>query len=137
MSKRSRTVRGSSSRSQESHADAVLSWGVFNDTASTSKYTQLLSHKVEGGSIIDWNFLRQQGLEQTFRQSFQTDEFTGTRWENLFRMQEPVYEELVREFFATFHFDTAEARTDVGRTTVHFRLGVSKGHARLLSWDGG
>ena len=51
-------------------------------------------------------------------------------------MQEPVYEELVREFFATFHFDTAEARNDVGRNTVHFRLGVSIGYARLLSLVG-
>jgi hypothetical protein len=29
-------------------------------------------------------------------------------------MRETVYSELVREFFATFHFDLAEARTDMG-----------------------
>ena len=55
----------------------VLSWGVFDDDAATTKYTQLLQHKVENGAVVDWSFLRREGLEQTFLQSFQTDEFTG------------------------------------------------------------
>ena len=131
MHKRHRSGRGSSSRSQqENYADTVLSWGVFNDDATTTKYAQLLLHKVESGAVADWNFLRNESLEKTFLKSFQTDEFTGPQWENLFRLQEPVYDELVREFFATFRFDTAEARNDVARTTIYFRLGASLGHAQ-------
>ena len=121
MSKRQ---RGSSSRAQrESYGDTVLSFGVFDDDASTSKYNQLLHHQVDSGAVIDWNFLRDQGLEQAFLQSFQTDDFTGPQWERLFRIREPVYEELVRELLATFHFNLAEARNDVGGTTIYFRHG--------------
>ena len=43
--------------------------------------------------------------------------------QRLFRMREPVYDELVRELFATFRFEAAEARGDVGRTRIYFRLG--------------
>ena len=64
--------------------------------------------------MIDWEFLRSQGLEAAFLGRIQTDGFTGPQWERLFRMRETVYSELVREFFATFHFDQAEARTDMG-----------------------
>ena len=103
----------------------VHSWGVFVDDASTSKYTQFLHHQVERGNVLDWNFLRDQGLEHAFLQSFQNDGLTGPQWERLFRMREPVYDELVRELFATFWFDAAEARTHVGSTTIYFRLGVS------------
>ena len=38
-------------------------------------------------------------------------------------MREPVYDELVRELFATFRFDAAEAQDDVGHTRIYFRLG--------------
>ena len=86
--------------------------------------------------MVDWNFLRNEGLEQTFLQSFQTDEFTGPQQENLFRIQELVYDELVHEFFSTFRFDTVEAKNDVARTTIYFKLGVSLGRARLQSLDG-
>ena len=73
--------------------------------------------------MIDWDFLRAQGLENAFLERFQMDAFTGPQWERLFRIREPVYSELVREFFATFHFDLVEARTDMGGTTIYFRLG--------------
>ena len=86
--------------------------------------------------MIDWDFLRAQGLENAFLERFQTDAFTVPQWERLFREREPVYSELVREFFATFHFDLAEARTDMGGTTIYFMMGVSLGLARLQSLVG-
>ena len=52
-------------------------------------------------------------------------------------MREPVYNELVRKFFATFRFDLAEARNDVGGTTIYFRLGVSLGLVQSQSLVGG
>lgn len=124
MSKRSRQNRGSSSRAQrESLGDIVLSWSMLEDDASTAKYAELQFHQIDSGAVIDWNFLRNQGLEQAFLQCFKMDEFTGPQWERLFRVREPIYNELVRELFATFHFDLAEARNDVMGTTLYFRLG--------------
>ena len=37
-------------------------------------------------------------------------------------LQERVYDELVREFLATYHLDVGTARNDVGATSVYFRL---------------
>ena len=87
------------------------------------KYAQLQLQTVERGSMIDWDFLRDQDLEAEFIQNFRTDAFTGPQWEQLFKMSEPVYDELVRELYATFYFEAAEAQGDVGRTRIYFRLG--------------
>ena len=138
MSKRSRHNRGSSSRSQrENLGDTVLSWSMFEDDASTAKYAELLYHQIDSGAVIDWNFLRNQGLEQAFLQCFQTDAFTGPQWERLFRVREPIYNELVREFFVTFQFDLAEARNDVMGTTLYFRLGGEQRTCSVESLVGG
>ena len=87
------------------------------------RYALLQLQTMERGSINDWSFLRDQDLEAEFIQNFQTDAFTGPQWEQLFRICEPVHEELVRELYATFHFEAAEAQGEVGRTRIHFRLG--------------
>ena len=87
------------------------------------RYAQLQLQQVERGSVIDWEFLAEQDLAEGFVHSFRTDAFTGPQWEQLFRMSEPVYDELVRELFATFRFEAAEAQGDVGRTRIYFRLG--------------
>ena len=110
MSKRARPSRGSSSRAPENYGETVHQWSVFQDDASRARYAQLLDQTVERGSVIDWTFLRDHELEQGFIQSFSTDGFTGPQWERLFRMREPVYDELVRELFATFRFDAAEVQ---------------------------
>ena len=94
--------------------DMVHSWSEFDNDASTTNYAELLYHHIDAGAVIDWDFLRSQGLEGDFLGRIHTDAFTGPQWERLFRMRETVYSELVREFFATFHFDLAEARTDMG-----------------------
>ena len=127
MSKRQRPSRGSSSRApqSENYGETVHRWSIFTENAAAIKYAQLLDQPVERGSVIDWSFLRDNELEQAFVQSYSTDGFTSPQWDRLFRMRDPVYDELVRELFATFRFDAAEARGDVGRTMIYFRLGVS------------
>lgn len=124
MSKRSRQHRGSSSRSQRvNYGELVHSWGVFDNVATTTKYAELCNHHIDSGAVIDWEFMRSEGLEAAFLGRIHTDGFAGPQWERLFRIRDTVYSELVREFFATFHFDQAEARTDMGGTTIYFRLG--------------
>ena len=125
MSKRSRQHRGSSSRSQPvNYGELVHSWGLFDSDASTAKYIELTNHHIDAGAVIDWELLRTHDLEADFLGRINTDGFAGPQWERMFRMREVVYSELVREFFATFHFDQAEARSDMGGNTIHFRLGV-------------
>lgn len=67
MSKRTRQHRGSSSRSQRvNFGDMVHSWSVFENDASTTKYAELLYHHIDARAVIDWDFLRAQGLENDF-----------------------------------------------------------------------
>ena len=126
MSKRSRKQGASSSRGPqvENYGDTVHSWSQFESAATAMRYAQLQLQMVERGSVIDWEFLGEQDLAEGFVHSFRTDAFTGPQWERLFRMSEPVYDELVRELFATYRFDAVAAQGDVGRTRIHFRLGV-------------
>ncbi|GJU21331.1 hypothetical protein Tco_1154673 [Tanacetum coccineum] len=49
---------------------------------------------------------------------------------NLFRINEPVYRELVLEFFTTFEFRATTCRNSPRRTGIEFRLG---GEHRSLS----
>ena len=79
MSKRVRQSRGSSSRDPqpENFAETVHSWGIFPEDVAAAKYAQLLGQHVERGSVIDWGFLQENGLEQGFMNSFSTDGFTG------------------------------------------------------------
>ena len=104
MSKRQRPSRGSTYRAPqpENFGETVHRWSVFTENAAAVMYAQLLDQQVERGTVLDWSFLRDNDLEQGFLQSFRTDGFTGPQWEQLFRMREPVYDELVRELLLPF-----------------------------------
>ena len=115
----------------------VHSWSEFDNDAATTKYAELVYHHIDAGAVIDWEFLRSQGLEGDFLGRIQTDGFTGPQWERLFRMRETVYSELVREFFVTFRIDLAEARTDMGVPPFTSDWGERFDHVRLLSLIGG
>ena len=78
MSKRSRQHRGSSSRPQPvNYGELVHSWGLFDNDAATTKYLELANHHIDAGSVIDWEFLRSQGLEAAFLGRINTDGFAG------------------------------------------------------------
>ena len=68
MSKRSRKQGASSSRGPqvENYGDTVHSWSQFAEGAIAMKYAQLQLQTVERGSVIDWEFLRDQDLEADF-----------------------------------------------------------------------
>ncbi|GKA37603.1 retrovirus-related pol polyprotein from transposon TNT 1-94 [Tanacetum coccineum] len=57
--------------------------------------------------IIYWEFLARQNLNQAFFDSISTDPFSRPQWGNLFRVNEPIYRELVREFFSSFKFEAS------------------------------
>ena len=78
MSKRSRSNRGSSSRSQQENlAETIANWNVFDYDNINFKYNQLLHYQINHGAVVDWEFLRSEGPEQGFLGSFQTDDITG------------------------------------------------------------
>ncbi|GJZ03453.1 hypothetical protein Tco_0536728 [Tanacetum coccineum] len=71
---------------------------------------KFLENHVKKGDIIDWEFLAHQNLDQTFFDFISTDPFSRPQWGNFFRVNEPIYGELVREFFASFEFEASACR---------------------------
>ncbi|GKA91159.1 hypothetical protein Tco_0813029 [Tanacetum coccineum] len=87
---------------------------------------------ISRGDVIDWEFLARQNLDQAFFNSISTDLFFGPQWGNIFRVNEPVYWELVHEFFASIEFDASPCRYNPNHLGVRFRLGGEQKEISLL-----
>ncbi|GJV13354.1 hypothetical protein Tco_1354895 [Tanacetum coccineum] len=70
----------------------------------------LTRRPIHFGDVIDWEFFAHQNIDQAFFESINTDPFSGPQWANLFGVNEPIYRELVHEFFASFEFDASPCR---------------------------
>lgn len=113
------------------------SWLRFPDTLPTSirnMYNDRLAHltlkEIEVTPSLDWDVANDIGLvasigqylTQRYRGKSGEVLFTCHAWSNLFHIQEPVYRELVLEFFSTVKFN--HKSTDYNdRTVFTFRLG--------------
>ncbi|GJT30567.1 hypothetical protein Tco_0910842 [Tanacetum coccineum] len=106
--------------------------GVFESGVHQLNYDTLVRHPIHSGDVIDWEFLARQNLDQAFFNSINTDPFFGPQWGNLFHVNEPVYRELVREFFASFEFDASPYRYDPNHLGVRFSLGGEQKEISLL-----
>ncbi|GJX32813.1 hypothetical protein Tco_0242668 [Tanacetum coccineum] len=92
---------------------------------------------IHPGDVIDWDLFATHGLAREFFKSINTDAFTGPQWANLFQINEPVYRELVWEFFTSFEFDSipCSARSGLNRgetvraklVTIGFWLNIGDG----------
>ncbi|GJR38715.1 hypothetical protein Tco_1214399 [Tanacetum coccineum] len=114
MSKQTRhekSTRGKSSSSREPiMEDKVREFGVFNNETHQLHFNSLSRRPIYSGSVIDWSFLANHGLDRSFFESINTDNFSGPQRVNLFQINELVYRELVREFFASIEFDVTSCR---------------------------
>ncbi|GJV05649.1 hypothetical protein Tco_1343305 [Tanacetum coccineum] len=98
----------------------------FNSLTFERKRSALrkaLSRSIHSEDVVDWEFLFDKGLAQSFFDSINTDPFSGPQWANLFQINEPIFHEVVREFFASFEFDATPCRYDPLHKGVTFRLG--------------
>ncbi|GKB38097.1 hypothetical protein Tco_0883039, partial [Tanacetum coccineum] len=103
--------RGQPSSPQEiSIEEKVRRLGVFEDGVHQIHFDTLARRRIHSRDVIDWEFLAHHNLEQEFFNSISTDPFSWPQWGNLFRVNEPIYRELVREFFALFNFDASPSR---------------------------
>ncbi|GKB47986.1 hypothetical protein Tco_0898739 [Tanacetum coccineum] len=73
-------------------------------------YNNLVGHSIYPGDVVDWEFLSNKGLAQSFFNSINIDTFSGPQWVNLFQINEPIFRELVHELFASFEFDASPCR---------------------------
>ncbi|GKE04133.1 hypothetical protein Tco_1396151 [Tanacetum coccineum] len=97
-------------------------------------YNNLVGRSIHLGDVVDWEFLSNKGLAQSFFDSINTDTFSGPQWVNLFQINEPVFRELVREFFASFEFNDTPCRYEPLHKGVTFRLGGVEREMSLLEF---
>nr|GEU35654.1 hypothetical protein [Tanacetum cinerariifolium] len=91
---------------------------VFENGVHQLNYDTLVRHPIHSRDVIDWEFIAHQNLEQAFIESINTDSFSGPQWAMLFRVNEPIYKELVREFFASFEFEAFTCRKSLENVTL-------------------
>nr|GFA62488.1 hypothetical protein [Tanacetum cinerariifolium]GFA63668.1 hypothetical protein [Tanacetum cinerariifolium] len=84
--------------------------GVFENSTQQLRYNTLARRFIHSGDVIDWEFLANQGLAHSFLNSINTNPFLGPQWMNVFQINEPVYQELVWEFFSSIKFDSSPCR---------------------------
>nr|GEV19138.1 hypothetical protein [Tanacetum cinerariifolium] len=87
--------------------EKVRRFGVLDNGMHQMHHDNLSRCTIYSGDVIDWEFLANQGLEQAFFESINTNSFFDPQWVKLFLINEHVYRELVREFFASFEFEAS------------------------------
>ncbi|GJS77260.1 hypothetical protein Tco_0727141 [Tanacetum coccineum] len=111
MSKRARSTKGHASSSrEETMEEKVHKFRLFDNKDHQMNYKNLTGRSIHSEDVMDWEFLSNKGLAQSFFDSINTDHFSGPQWANLFQINEPIFRELAREFFASFEFDATPCR---------------------------
>ncbi|GJZ36610.1 hypothetical protein Tco_0582801 [Tanacetum coccineum] len=111
MSKRARSTRGQTSSSrEETMEERVCKFGLFDNGNHQMNYNNLVGRSIHSGDVVDSEFLSNNGLARPFFDFINTDTFSGPQWVNLFQINEPIFRELVREFFDSFEFDASPCR---------------------------
>ncbi|GJY29308.1 hypothetical protein Tco_0405075 [Tanacetum coccineum] len=133
MRKRGRSTRGQSSSShEETMEEKVRKFGLFDNGNHQMNYNNLVGRFIHSRDVVDWEFLSNKGLAQPFFNFINTDTFSGPQWVNLFQINEPIFRELVRVFFASFKFDATPCRYEPLHKGVTFRLGGVEREMSLL-----
>nr|GEV41712.1 hypothetical protein [Tanacetum cinerariifolium] len=111
MSKRPKSTKGQASSSRkETMEEKVRKFKLFNNGNHQMNYNNLAGCSIHAEDVVDWEFLSNKGLAQPFFNFINTVTFFGPQWVNLYQINEPIFCELVREFFASFKFDASPCR---------------------------
>ncbi|GKC22316.1 hypothetical protein Tco_1024466 [Tanacetum coccineum] len=130
MRKIDRSTRGQASSShEETMEEKVRKFGLLDNGNHQMNYNNLAS-----GDVVDWEFLSNKGVVQPFFDFINTDTFFGPQLVNLFQINEPIFQKLVREFFASFEFDATPYRYEPLPKGVTFRLGGVEREMSLLEF---
>ncbi|GJW66879.1 hypothetical protein Tco_0121303 [Tanacetum coccineum] len=103
--------------------EKVYKFRLFNNGNHQMNYNNLAGCSIHSGDIVDWEFLSNKGLAQPFFDFINIDTFFRPQWVNLFQINEPIFRELVCEFFASFEFNASPYRYEPLHIGVTFRLG--------------
>ncbi|GKC39079.1 hypothetical protein Tco_1051463 [Tanacetum coccineum] len=135
MSKRARSTRGQASSSRkETIEERVRKFGLLDNENHQMNYNNLVGRSIHSEDVVDWEFLSNKGLAQPFFDFINTDTFSRPQWVNPFQINEPIFRELLREFFASFEFDATPCRYETLHKGVTFRLGGVEWEMSLLEF---
>ncbi|GJT65698.1 hypothetical protein Tco_1017178 [Tanacetum coccineum] len=133
MSKRARSTKGQASSSrEETMEEKVRKFGLFDNGNHQMNYNNLVGRSIHPGDVVDWEFLSNKGLAQPFFNFINTDTFSGPQWVNLFQINEPIFRELVREFFASFEFDASPCKYEPLHKDVTLRFNVGNTKSKSI-----
>nr|GEW80614.1 hypothetical protein [Tanacetum cinerariifolium]GEZ22032.1 hypothetical protein [Tanacetum cinerariifolium] len=111
MTKRARSTRGKASSScEETMEERVRKFGLFNNGNPQINYNNFDGRFIRFRDVVDWEFHSNKGLAQPFFNFINTNTLSGPQWVNLFQINEAIFHELIREFFASFEFDATPCR---------------------------
>ncbi|GKC48403.1 hypothetical protein Tco_1066125 [Tanacetum coccineum] len=128
-----RSTRGQASSSyEETMEEKVRKFRLFDNENHQMNHNNLVGRFIHSEDVVDWEFLSNKGLAQSFFESINTNPFSGLQWVNLFQINEPIFRELVREFFSSFEFDSSLDRYDPLHKGVTFRLGGAEREMSFL-----
>ncbi|CAI9274852.1 unnamed protein product [Lactuca saligna] len=103
------------------------------DNATRARYVNnlrlLLTKEIDIAPLFDWELATQTGLAALIHDflQYKNSDASGVHllvcqgWARLFRIQEPVYQEFLLEFYATVSYDPRKTPND--RTSFSFKLG--------------
>nr|GEW56703.1 hypothetical protein [Tanacetum cinerariifolium] len=137
MSKKARNTKGQASSSrEETMEEKVRKFELFDYEDHQMNYDNLTRNSIHPRDVVDWEFLSNKGLAQSFFNSINTDTFFRQQWVNLFHINKPIFRELVCNFFASFEFDASPCRYEPLHKGVIFRLGGVESEMSLfeLGW---
>ncbi|GJW38086.1 hypothetical protein Tco_0063931 [Tanacetum coccineum] len=127
MSKRTRKGRStkdeaSSSQEPTNLVDKIQEFGMFDNSRHQGFYHTIMDLLILSEPVVDWAFFTQHGLAADFFKSINRVNFSRPQWVNLFQINEPIYRELVHEFFASFEFKDYTSRTKPEYKGISFRV---------------
>nr|GEY34386.1 hypothetical protein [Tanacetum cinerariifolium] len=76
-SKRGRSTRGASSSREETIKERVRKFGLFDNRNHQMNYNNLVGRIIHSEDVVDWQFLSNKGLTQSFFNFINTDTFSG------------------------------------------------------------
>ncbi|GJW15662.1 hypothetical protein Tco_0019795 [Tanacetum coccineum] len=114
--------------------EKVQEFRLFDNEDHQMNYNTLAGRFIYSGDAVDWEFLSNKGLAQSFFDSINTDPFSGPQWANLFQIYESIFRELAYEFFASFKFDATLCRYDPIHKGIKHRSGGVEKEMSLLEF---
>ncbi|GJU59814.1 hypothetical protein Tco_1237580 [Tanacetum coccineum] len=125
-----------SSSHNETMEEKVRKFRLFDNEDHQMNYNTLVGRSIHSGDVVDWEFLSNKGLAQSFFDSININPSSRPQWANLFQINKPIFASLLANSLA--HLSLMLPLVDMTLYTREPNLGWEewKGKCTFLSLDG-